>query len=95
MDLLRDTDFMEVDPFVKGKVRDMFDLGDKILIVVTDRISAFDCVFPNLIPYKGNVLNSISEFWFEYTKDIVSNHVITTDVSLYPEPFNNYTKQLT
>ena len=94
MNLLRDTDFMEVKPFVKGKVRDMFDLGDKILIVVTDRISAFDCVFPNLIPHKGNVLNSIAEFWFEYTKDIVSNHVITTDVSSYPEPFNKYIDQL-
>lgn len=92
--LLGNTDFMELKPFKKGKVRDMFDLGDKLLIVVTDRISAFDCVFPNLIPEKGNVLNSISAFWFNYTKDIVPNHMITTDVSKYPEPFNKYVEEL-
>ncbi len=94
MSLLRNTDFMDVKPFVKGKVRDMFDLGDKILIVVTDRISAFDCVFPDLIPYKGQVLNSISAFWFDFTKDIIKNHVITTDVSKYPSPYNQFHEQL-
>ncbi|MCK5812222.1 MAG: phosphoribosylaminoimidazolesuccinocarboxamide synthase [Clostridiales bacterium] len=94
MSLLRNTDFMDVKPFVKGKVRDMFDLGDKILIVVTDRISAFDCVFPDLIPYKGQVLNSISAFWFDFTKDVIKNHVITTDVSKYPAPYNQYHEQL-
>lgn len=92
--LLGSTDFMEVKPFKAGKVRDMFDLGDKLLIVVTDRISAFDCVFPNLIPEKGNVLNSISAFWFDFTKDIVKNHLITTDVSKYPKPFNKYKDEL-
>jgi phosphoribosylaminoimidazole-succinocarboxamide synthase len=85
---------MEVKPFKTGKVRDMFDLGDKLLIVVTDRISAFDCVFPNLIPEKGRVLNSISAFWFDYTKNIVKNHMITTDVAEYPEPFNKYADEL-
>ncbi|MDX1358974.1 MAG: phosphoribosylaminoimidazolesuccinocarboxamide synthase, partial [Clostridia bacterium] len=92
--LLGNTDFMEVKPFKTGKVRDMFDLGDKLLIVVTDRISAFDCVFPNLIPEKGKVLNSISAFWFDYTKNIVKNHMITTDVAEYPEPFNKYANEL-
>ncbi len=92
--LLGNTDFMESKPFKTGKVRDMFDLGDKLLIVVTDRISAFDCVFPNLIPEKGNVLNSISAFWFDFTKNIVPNHMITTDVSEYPEPFNKYADEL-
>lgn len=85
---------MEVKPFKTGKVRDMFDLGDKLLIVVTDRISAFDCVFPNYIPEKGKVLNSISEFWFDFTKDIIPNHMITTDVSEYPAPFNKYVDEL-
>jgi len=92
--LLGNTDFMERKPFKTGKVRDMFDLGDKLLIVVTDRISAFDCVFPNLIPEKGDVLNSISAFWFDFTKDIVQNHMITTDVSEYPAPFNKYADEL-
>jgi len=94
MSLLKDSNFMNVEPMVKGKVRDIFDLDDKLLIVVTDRISAFDCVFPNLIPHKGNVLNMISKFWFDYTSDVVANHVITTDVSKYPTPYNEYTKEL-
>lgn len=92
--LIGNTEFMEIKPYKTGKVRDMFDLGDRLLIVVTDRISAFDCVFPNLIPEKGNVLNSISEFWFDFTKDIVPNHMITTDVGQYPDPFNKYKEEL-
>ncbi|MFO7611735.1 MAG: phosphoribosylaminoimidazolesuccinocarboxamide synthase [Clostridia bacterium] len=92
--LIGNTDFLGVRPFKTGKVREMFDLGDKILIVVSDRISAFDCVFPDLIPKKGEVLNSISEFWFDYTKDIIKNHMITTKVSEYPEPFNKYEPEL-
>ena len=67
--LLKDTDFIKLPAFIKGKVRDVYEVGeDKLLIVVTDRISAFDVVFPDLIPNKGKVLNSISEFWFNYTK---------------------------
>ena len=79
---------------IKGKVRNVYDLGDKLLIVVTDRISAFDVVFPNLIPNKGKVLNSISKFWFDYTKDIIDNHVITTDVSEYPEGLSQFKEEL-
>ena len=92
--LLGDTGFTDIRPFKTGKVREMFDLGDKLLIVVTDRISAFDCVFPDLIPEKGKVLNSISAFWFDFTKDVVDNHIITTDVSEYPEPFNEFREEL-
>lgn len=92
--LINDTDFIKLPLLVKGKVRNVYDLGDKILIVVTDRISAFDVVFPNLIPNKGKVLNSISEFWFDYTKDIVDNHVITTDVSQYPEGLSQFKEEL-
>jgi len=62
--------------FVKGKVRDTYDLGDLLLIVVTDRISAYDVILPCGIPYKGSVLNQISTFWFNKTKNLVTNHVI-------------------
>jgi len=94
MTLLNDTDFIKLPLFIKGKVRNVYDLGDKLLIVVTDRISAFDVVFPNLIPNKGKVLNSLSEFWFSYTSDIVGNHLITTDVSSYPAGLSQFTEQL-
>lgn len=66
--------------FRRGKVRDVYDLGDKLLFVATDRISAFDVIMQNGIPEKGKVLNMISAFWFEYTKDIIDNHMITVDV---------------
>lgn len=92
--LIDNTDFIELPLFVKGKVRNVYDLGDKLLMVATDRISAFDVVFPNLIPNKGKVLNSISEFWFEYTSDIIGNHMITTDASQYPEGLSRFREEL-
>lgn len=67
--------------FKKGKVRDVYEVGDMLLIVATDRISAFDIVLPGGIPDKGKVLNMLSAFWFDFTKGIIPNHVITTDVS--------------
>ena len=83
--LLRDTDFIQLPLFAKGKVRDIYEAGsDMLLMITTDRISAFDVVFDDLIPYKGKVLNTISEFWFNFTKDIIGNHLVTTDVSEYP-----------
>ena len=69
----------------RGKVRDLYDLGEQLLIISTDRISAFDVVLPSGIPYKGQILTGLSEFWFDYTKSIVDNHIITTDVSQYPD----------
>ncbi len=69
----------------RGKVRDLYDLEDQLLIVSTDRISAFDYVLPNGIPYKGRVLTALSEYWFDYTESIVDNHLITTDIALYPD----------
>ena len=69
----------------RGKVRDLYDLGEQLLIISTDRISAFDVVLPNGIPYKGQILTGLSEFWFDYTRSIVDNHVITTDVAQYPD----------
>ena len=92
--LINDTNFIDMPLFIKGKVRNVYDLGEQLLVVATDRISAFDVVFPNLIPNKGKVLNSISEFWFNYTSDIIGNHMITTDVSQYPMGLSNYAEEL-
>ncbi|NJD04216.1 MAG: phosphoribosylaminoimidazolesuccinocarboxamide synthase [Ruminiclostridium sp.] len=92
--LINNTDFIKQPLFVKGKVRNVYDLGDKLLIVVTDRISAFDVVFSDLIPNKGKVLNSISEFWFNYTSDIIGNHMVTTNVSQYPEGLSGFKEEL-
>ena len=92
--LIKDTDFIDKPILAKGKVRNIYDLGDSLLLIVTDRISAFDVVFDELIPDKGKVLSSISAFWFDFTKDIIPNHVITTDVSKYPQGFDQYKEEL-
>jgi len=76
-------------PSRSGKVRDLYDLGDSMLIVATDRISAFDVVLPEGIPNKGKVLTQISAFWFDRLASVVPNHVITTDVTKFPEPFRS------
>lgn len=76
----------------RGKVRDIYDLGDQLLIVATDRISAFDVVMPNPIPGKGRVLTRLSKFWFDLTEEIVSNHIISTEVEDFPkecQPFRD------
>lgn len=80
--LLRKTQFSDLKLFKRGKVRDVYDLGDRLLIVSTDRISCFDVVLPTAIPHKGEVLTKLSLFWFEFTKDIIPNHFITAD---FPE----------
>ncbi|MFA5247079.1 MAG: phosphoribosylaminoimidazolesuccinocarboxamide synthase [Candidatus Micrarchaeia archaeon] len=74
----------------RGKVRDVYDAGDEVVLVATDRLSAFDVVFDDPIPQKGAVLNQIAAFWFEKTKNIVENHFISTDVSTFPKPFSDY-----
>jgi phosphoribosylaminoimidazole-succinocarboxamide synthase len=74
----------------RGKVRDIYDLGDRLLIVATDRMSAFDVVMPNPIPDKGRVLTQLSKFWFDLTKDIVPNHVISTEVGDYSKDCQPY-----
>ena len=78
----------------RGKVRDIYDLGDKLLIVVTDRISAFDVIMPNGIPDKGVVLNQISLYWFKQVEGIIPNHILSTDISILPEPFQKAKDQL-
>lgn len=79
---------------MRGKVRDIYDLGDKLLIVATDRISAFDVVMTNGIPYKGIILTQISKFWFDFLSDDVEHHLISDKVSNFPVPFCNFEKQL-
>jgi len=88
------TNFEELTLRGRGKVRDIYDLGDTLLIVATDRISAFDVVMPNPIPDKGMVLTRISRFWFEATKDIVPNHLISTEVEEFPEACRPYREVL-
>ena len=83
--IIAETHLADLKLLHRGKVRDLYDLDDQLLIVSTDRISAFDYVLPNGIPYKGRVLTALSEFWFDYTSSIVDNHLITTDVAQYSD----------
>jgi phosphoribosylaminoimidazole-succinocarboxamide synthase len=84
------TDFRTLKLKARGKVRDIYDLGDQLLIVATDRVSAFDVVMPNPIPDKGRVLTQLSKFWFNLTKEILPNHVISTEVKDFPEECRLY-----
>ena len=88
------TDFKDLKLFRRGKVRDVYDLGDKLLIVSTDRISCFDVLLPCGIPYKGRVLTGISVFWFDFIKDIIPHHLITVDVDKYPDELRKYKADL-
>ncbi|MFA5272503.1 MAG: phosphoribosylaminoimidazolesuccinocarboxamide synthase, partial [Candidatus Omnitrophota bacterium] len=89
------TNFPDLKLFRKGKVRDVYEAGENLLVVSTDRISAFDVILPNAIPDKGAILNKISVFWFNFTKDIISNHLITDNVNEYPENLKKYKETLT
>ena len=88
------TDFKDLKLYKRGKVRDVYDLGDKLLIISTDRISCFDVVLGCGIPYKGKVLTGLSCFWFDFIRDIVPTHFITADVNEYPEELKKYKKEL-
>ncbi|HUJ94346.1 MAG TPA: phosphoribosylaminoimidazolesuccinocarboxamide synthase [Terriglobales bacterium] len=93
--VLLQTDFPELQLHASGKVRDVYLLdNDRLLFVATDRISAFDYVLATGIPHKGRVLTQISLFWFDFLKDIVANHVITADVTRYPEALRKYADEL-
>ena len=92
MKVLSETQFAGLVPSARGKVRDIYDLGDKLLIVATDRLSAFDVILPTPIPDKGRVLTQLSLFWFDLLKDVVPNHVLSaTD---FPAPFDKFKDEL-
>jgi phosphoribosylaminoimidazole-succinocarboxamide synthase len=84
MSIVTDTN-LPLKVFKKGKVRDVYDVDDSLLLVVTDRISAFDYVLPEPIPHKGVYLTQISKFWFDFFKDMIPSHVVSTDIAEYPK----------
>ena len=85
---------IDIKPDAQGKVRDLYDLGDKLLLVASDRISAFDYILEDEIPYKGQVLTQLSCFWFDLLSDVVDNHLISADVADLPEQFKPYSDYL-
>src|SRR4030065_2337746 len=92
--LISQTEFKSLTLKGRGKVRDIYDLGDRLVIIATDRISAVDVVMPNPIPDKGRILTQLSKFWFDLTKEIVPNHVISTEVKDYPKDYKLYPEML-
>ncbi|MGB5620647.1 MAG: phosphoribosylaminoimidazolesuccinocarboxamide synthase, partial [Desulfobacterales bacterium] len=89
-----ETNFPDLDLLKRGKVRDVYDLGDHLLMIATDRISAFDVVMPNPIPDKGKILNRLSLFWFKEMEPLVGNHVVSGAVADYPEACRPYAAEL-
>ncbi|HKM67186.1 MAG TPA: phosphoribosylaminoimidazolesuccinocarboxamide synthase [Candidatus Acidoferrum sp.] len=89
---IRETNFAGIAPLARGKVRDIYDLGDRLLLVATDRLSAFDVVMPTPIPDKGRVLTQLSLFWFNLLKDVIPNHVVST--TEFPAPFDQHKDEL-
>jgi len=92
--VITQTDFPKLHFIKRGKVRDMYEVGEHLLIVATDRLSAYDVVMPQGIPDKGKVLTQISAFWFEQTKGIIKNHVVSTNVDDYPAECKPYADTL-
>lgn len=88
------TNFSQLNMIRQGKVRDVYDVGEYYLIVSTDRLSAFDVIMAQGIPFKGKVLTKISEFWFKFSSSIVENHIITTDINEYPDLCKPYLSEL-
>jgi len=91
---ISETDFEELKLLKRGKVRDVYDLGEHLLMVATDRISAFDVVMPNPVPDKGIILTQISLFWFDIMQPLIQNHVVARDVKQYPEICQSYADAL-
>jgi phosphoribosylaminoimidazole-succinocarboxamide synthase len=94
MEMVRYTEMPDIGEPRRGKVRDIYDLGEHLLLVVTDRVSAFDVVLPNGIPGKGKVLTAISLFWFGQVGDIIRNHVVASRVEDYPPKLHRYREML-
>ena len=93
MRVVRETKFAGISPAARGKVRDIYDVGEQLLIVATDRLSAFDVILPTPIPDKGRVLTQISLFWFELLRDVIPNHVLSG--TEFPAQFEAYREELT
>lgn len=89
-DVIMNVDLEGVKLFRRGKVRDIYDLGEQLLFIATDRLSAFDYILPNGIPHKGKVLTELSAFWFNYTHTIVDNHFISMDIADFPPQLGAY-----
>lgn len=89
-DVILKTELPTLKLLKRGKVRDIYDLDDKLLIISTDRISAFDVILPNGIPEKGKILTAMSAYWFKIMEDIIPNHVIASDCRDFPEPLKQY-----
>ena len=89
---IRETHFAGIAPVARGKVRDIYDLGERLLIVATDRLSAFDVVMPTPIPDKGRVLTQLSLFWFQHLHDLIPHHVLSA--TAFPPPFDVYRDEL-
>ena len=92
MRVVRETKLGGISPAARGKVRDIYDAGDKLLIVATDRLSAFDVILPTPIPDKGRVLTQLSLFWFDLLRDVIPNHVLSA--TEFPAPFDAYREEL-
>ncbi len=92
--VVNQTEFTDIKLFKRGKVRDVYDLGENYLIVSTDRLSAFDVIMQEGIPLKGKILTQISEFWFDFSKKIITNHLISTRLSDFPEIVKKYSSIL-
>ena len=92
--VITNTSLPGVDLVARGKVRDVYAVGDDLLIIATDRISAFDCILPQGIPEKGRVLTQMSLFWFEFLRGVIPNHLITADVNAYPAQLLPFRDQL-
>jgi phosphoribosylaminoimidazole-succinocarboxamide synthase len=90
--VISETHFAGIAPVARGKVRDIYDLSDRLLIVATDRLSAFDVVMPTPIPDKGRVLTQLSLFWFQLLRDVIPNHVLSS--TNFPSPFDKYANDL-
>lgn len=90
--VIRETHFAGIEPIARGKVRDIYDLSDRLLIVATDRLSAFDVVMPTPIPDKGRVLTQLSLFWFNLLRDVIPNHVLSA--TEFPAPFDRFSEEL-
>jgi len=93
-DQIWEFEISEYPKYARGKVREIYDLDDKLLFIASDRLSAFDVILPTPIPEKGKVLTAMSVFWFDFLRDVVPNHFITANVDEYPEPLQKYRQML-